>query len=156
MHRDLKVSIWSPYIWIRGSVVFFWGKGRGWVLYNCSLAFPNFSLKWLNDDIIMHDASFSLLIYRLNIHHSKKGRTALETQLLRFRGVNQRDGLGAGFPDVQHWPGNNPGLWCMSACRAKHHFCSETMGCCSRTTGSSLLRLSPMNPQARDNNCQLN
>lgn len=50
----------------------------------------------------MHDASFSLLIYRLNIHHSKKGRTALETQLLRFRGVNQRDGLGAGFPDVQH------------------------------------------------------
>lgn len=79
---------------------FFWGKGRGWVLYSCSLAFPNFSLKWLNDDIIMHDASFSLLIYRLNIHHSKKGRTALETQLLRFRGINHRDGLGAGFPEM--------------------------------------------------------
>ena len=88
--------------------VFFWGKGRGWVLYNCSLAFPNFSLKWLNDDIIMHDASFSLLIYRLNIHHSKKGRTALDTQLLRFRRVNQRRFGGRLSWDVQHWPGNNP------------------------------------------------
>lgn len=63
------------------------------------LPFPTFHkmTKWWYNNAWC--TSFSLLIYRLNIHLSKKGRT-LETQLLRFRGINHRDSLGAGFPEM--------------------------------------------------------
>lgn len=59
----------------------------------------------------MHDASSSLLIYRLNIHHSKKGRILKNTTCLSFQAVNYQKGFRGRLSLIaQHLPGDKRGL----------------------------------------------
>lgn len=77
--------------------VFSGERAEGGYLNHDALAFPSCFLKWENDEMIMHGASFSLLIYRLNIHHSKKGSTIFRMQVVKFPRSKLPGGLGWGW-----------------------------------------------------------
>lgn len=127
---------------------------------NGSLAFSDFFLNLVTDEMIMHDAFFSLLIYRLNIPHSRENRGGGGDHLRsRTRSVFKQcatQPCGAALPKCPAMACTSPWPVTYVACRFTHHFCSETTGCSSRTTGYTLLHLSPTNPEAKDNDCQLN
>lgn len=121
VHRDLKVSIWSPWIWIKKFLWFcFFPPGEraevgGALKMVFKMPFPAFSWneQW-NDNAWW---LFSLLVYRLNIHHSRKERTA-PYNLLRFQAINYQELVwGQAFLNCPALAWNELSLWCMSACR---------------------------------------
>lgn len=112
------------------------GQRSGGYLKWCLKCLSNSLLTWL-----MNNAwcLFSLLVYRLHIHHSRKGRTTSVQHATFPSNKLPQSVWGQAFLNCPALVWNELGLWCMSACRFKHHFCSETMGCWSRTTGCTLL-----------------